>query len=152
MRRRPPRSTRTDTLFPYATLCRSLRTGAEAAGGAQAAVVADADHVRAQVCLRVADRLAADRRVAHRRRLRALQVHGHGQARDPGVGAAFEPFVVADPSEALAAPRVAPGVLQPEAVAVVGDAGECVVAHRRLLLPGDAAAGRRIDPALVHGA
>src|SRR3546814_6552071 len=24
MRRRPPRSTRTDTLFPYTTLCRSL--------------------------------------------------------------------------------------------------------------------------------
>src|SRR3546814_13688757 len=27
MRRRPPRSTRTDTLFPYTTLFRSLRTG-----------------------------------------------------------------------------------------------------------------------------
>src|SRR3546814_4674268 len=89
MIRRPPRSTRTDTRFPYTTLFRSqdalflpafhrlahvvahevahvLRAGAEAAGGAQAAVVADADHVRAQVCLRVADRLAADRRVAHR--------------------------------------------------------------------------------------
>src|SRR3546814_16792063 len=26
MRRRPPRSTRTDTLFPYTTLCRSVRT------------------------------------------------------------------------------------------------------------------------------
>src|SRR3546814_20471617 len=25
MRRRPPRSTRTDTLFPYTTLCRSIR-------------------------------------------------------------------------------------------------------------------------------
>src|SRR3546814_9824049 len=80
----------------------------------------------------------------HRRRLRALQVHGHGQARDPDVGAAFEPFVVADAGEALAAPGVAPGVLQPEAVAVVGDDGECVVAHRRLLFPGDAAAGRRV--------
>src|SRR5690606_39121254 len=50
------------------------------------------------------------------------------------------------------APAVAPGVLQPEAVTVVGDDGEGVVAHRRLLLPGDAAAGRRVDPALVHGA
>src|SRR3546814_7648511 len=28
MRRRPPRSTRTDTLFPYTTLFRSLETGA----------------------------------------------------------------------------------------------------------------------------
>src|SRR3546814_9854353 len=27
MRRRPPRSTRTDTLFPYTTLCRSLGVG-----------------------------------------------------------------------------------------------------------------------------
>src|SRR3546814_19597866 len=30
MRRRPPRSTRTDTLFPYTTLFRSLVTGGEA--------------------------------------------------------------------------------------------------------------------------
>src|SRR3546814_17173392 len=27
MRRRPPRSTRTDTLFPYTTLCRSIGHG-----------------------------------------------------------------------------------------------------------------------------
>src|SRR3546814_1480924 len=30
MRRRPPRSTRTDTLFPYTTLCRSQRHKTEA--------------------------------------------------------------------------------------------------------------------------
>src|SRR3546814_4958172 len=30
MRRRPPRSTRTDTLFPYTTLCRSLSDGTPA--------------------------------------------------------------------------------------------------------------------------
>src|SRR3546814_9915321 len=29
MRRRPPRSTRTDTLFPYTTLCRSRAVGAD---------------------------------------------------------------------------------------------------------------------------
>src|SRR3546814_18814776 len=29
MLRRPPRSTRTDTLFPYTTLCRSLSAGAK---------------------------------------------------------------------------------------------------------------------------
>src|SRR3546814_16972096 len=29
MRRRPPRSTRTDTLFPYTTLCRSIRSFSE---------------------------------------------------------------------------------------------------------------------------
>src|SRR3546814_17002197 len=37
MRRRPPRSTRTDTLFPYTTLCRSTvidtDTGPGASGG-----------------------------------------------------------------------------------------------------------------------
>src|SRR5690606_13340808 len=129
-----------------------LRVAAEAAGRAQAAVVAQADDVRAQVGLRVADRLPADRRVAHRRRLRALQVHRHRQARDPDIGAALEPFVVADAGEALAAPRIAPGVLQPEAVAVVGDDGEGVVTHRGLLLPGDRAAGGRVDPAVMHGA
>src|SRR3546814_5611886 len=35
MRRRPPRSTRTDSLFPYTTLCRSLAgdwTGAQSGG------------------------------------------------------------------------------------------------------------------------
>src|SRR3546814_16543684 len=32
MIRRPPRSTRTDTLFPYTALCRSARTGAVAMG------------------------------------------------------------------------------------------------------------------------
>src|SRR3546814_20097164 len=32
MIRRPPRSTRTDTLFPYTTLCRSLAPGDGAAG------------------------------------------------------------------------------------------------------------------------
>src|SRR3546814_4459429 len=31
MRRRPPRSTRTDTLFPYTTLFRSDRNGSDAA-------------------------------------------------------------------------------------------------------------------------
>src|SRR3546814_11066270 len=97
------------------------------------------------------DLLAADRRVAHRRRLRALQVHGHGQARDPDVGAAFEPFVVADAGEALAAPGVAPGVLQPEAVALVGDGGECVGAPRRLMFPGDEAPADRKTVAVVAG-
>src|SRR3546814_5077131 len=34
MRRRPPRSTRTDTLFPYTTLCRSRAGRGERPGGA----------------------------------------------------------------------------------------------------------------------
>src|SRR3546814_16126479 len=33
MIRRPPRSTRTDTLFPYTTLCRSRASVADATGG-----------------------------------------------------------------------------------------------------------------------
>src|SRR3546814_20262065 len=37
MIRRPPRSTRTDTLFPYTTLCRSVRSG----GAKQAAIQSD---------------------------------------------------------------------------------------------------------------
>src|SRR3546814_7432155 len=32
---RPPRSTRTDTLFPYTTLCRSAQCGAPRAGAAR---------------------------------------------------------------------------------------------------------------------
>src|SRR3546814_7455047 len=39
MRRRPPRSTRTDTLFPYTTLFRSLEGEAEAFGGRRGAGV-----------------------------------------------------------------------------------------------------------------
>src|SRR3546814_15153218 len=40
MIRRPPRSTRTDTLFPYTTLFRSLRVGIAPAGGAEPSDVA----------------------------------------------------------------------------------------------------------------
>src|SRR3546814_11281520 len=44
MLRRPPRSTRTDTLFPYTTLFRSAVRRADAAvDGRAAALVADAD-------------------------------------------------------------------------------------------------------------
>src|SRR3546814_16888095 len=101
-----------------------LRADAEAAGGAQAAVVADAYHVRAQVCLRVADRLPADSRVAHRRSLRPLQVHGPAQAHDPDSGAAFAPFVEPDPGEALAAADAAPGYRPPKAADTVGETVE----------------------------
>src|SRR3546814_4165092 len=44
MIRRPPRSTRTDTLFPYTTLFRSLRDGADDDAGSRRGD-ADADHV-----------------------------------------------------------------------------------------------------------
>src|SRR3546814_5087095 len=43
MRRRPPRSTRTDTLFPYTTLFRSL--------------IAVHDHNEDEICAKLVDRL-----------------------------------------------------------------------------------------------
>src|SRR3546814_15591593 len=46
MRRRPPRSTRTDTLFPYTTLFRS--TGIDLAGGSSAVAVTLADALTVQ--------------------------------------------------------------------------------------------------------
>src|SRR3546814_20595163 len=42
MIRRPPRSTRTDTLFPYTTLFRSRRSGSEGAGSRHRPVNDDA--------------------------------------------------------------------------------------------------------------
>src|SRR3546814_7112144 len=49
--RRPPRSTRTDTLFPYTTLCRSVT--------AMQVLERGRLHISA-VCMGVADRLVAD--------------------------------------------------------------------------------------------
>src|SRR3546814_9443443 len=43
MIRRPPRSTRTDTLFPYTTLCRSARDPEDRRRGPKADVVAPSD-------------------------------------------------------------------------------------------------------------
>src|SRR3546814_7048147 len=43
MLRRPPRSTRTDTLFPYTTLFRATRTGGAAAPGSLARCVRGRD-------------------------------------------------------------------------------------------------------------
>ncbi len=108
--------------------------------------------MRAQVGLRIAGRLSCQRRMADRRRLRALQPHRHGEPRDPDIGAAFEPFVVADVAVALVAPAAAPGILDPEAAVVVSDDGEGVVTEFLLLPPGDAAVRGRLDPAFVYAA
>src|SRR3546814_3868343 len=78
MLRRPPRSTRTDTLFPYTTLFRSRETyaglergRAEAAGGAEIP--------RSRMRSRHGRRLQPARRAAgrcpHRHRLRRRSVH-----------------------------------------------------------------------------
>src|SRR3546814_12112483 len=59
MIRRPPRSTRTDTLFPYTTLFRSVVTeiGAQAhrLGAARAAVAGDDETFRINVDVGIAD-------------------------------------------------------------------------------------------------
>src|SRR3546814_16452790 len=57
MIRRPPRSTRTDTLFPYTTLFRSVRAGGAGSGGG---VAAGGDGGAVLVC----DRCAAGERDA----------------------------------------------------------------------------------------
>src|SRR3546814_12343823 len=75
MLRRPPRSTRTDTLFPYTTLFRSQRDR-----------VAGLDLVRRQV-----DRGAVDRDAAVRDQLaRGRAGHGEAHAVDDVVQAGFE--------------------------------------------------------------
>src|SRR3546814_12534756 len=50
MRRRPPRSTRTDTLFPYTTLFRSLCLWLRVDGGSRAAAIARLERVRGDLC------------------------------------------------------------------------------------------------------
>ena len=107
--------------------------------------------MRTQVGLRVADRLPPQRRIADRRGTGALELDRHRQSRHPDVGAALEPFVVAQPAVAVLAPALAPGVLQPEAAAVVADDGVGMPADRRLLRPADAAARGGRVPAFVHG-
>src|SRR3546814_4503419 len=46
MIRRPPRSTRTDTLFPYTTLFRSVRLGVDQSGIAAAHTLHHIEHCR----------------------------------------------------------------------------------------------------------
>src|SRR3546814_17644266 len=56
MIRRPPRSTRTDSLFPYTTLFRSLRAdGGEGVGLLQAAVEVHREHVGVAEARRLVD-------------------------------------------------------------------------------------------------
>src|SRR3546814_14420080 len=68
MIRRPPRSTRTDTLFPYTTLCRSRDDEEHAAipGGQQERFVAAGD--RRQYQMRALDQLDLGRCIAEQRR------------------------------------------------------------------------------------
>src|SRR3546814_8705552 len=71
MRRRPPRSTRTDTLFPYTTLFRSIdavESQAEHAGADQ-----DEDDEAGELCRRV-------HRLAHQ--VEAEPAIGHGRSEE----------------------------------------------------------------------
>src|SRR3546814_12200942 len=91
MSRRPPRSTRTDTLFPYTTL---FRSGVDMAGAAGQRVV-PLGHEGDRLALLVGDLLAG-----------VLQQHmvvGHGQR-----------LVVADVDLRLAGPPLALGILHRE--------------------------------------
>lgn len=106
--------------------------------------------MRAQIGLRIAGGLCGQRRIEHRSGGRAPHLHRHREPADPGVGAALEPFVVAHVCMPGPAPACAPAVLDPEPARVVTDDGERVVAADRLLAPGDEAAGRWLQPALVH--
>src|SRR3546814_14973362 len=99
MIRRPPRSTRTDTLFPYTTLFRSLGMGVGNAGGvARGSLVAD-----------IADRARVDRNARsrgfpvrawhadhHRRGARSIKSHAGGKRRLTGRGA---PHIGAAPKQ-----------------------------------------------------
>src|SRR3546814_12334005 len=95
MIRRPPRSTRTDTLFPYTTLCRSLHAAAELCVGARRHDHAD----------RLLDQPPGVARAGQPRRaaLRLLRLH------DPGPGARRQrPLLPAARGAAAAArPRAA---------------------------------------------
>jgi len=123
--------------------------GAVVSARAKRAVVAQADDVRPQVGVRIGHRAAGGSGVRDRRRLALPQHHWRAQPRHPDVGGVGQPVVVADPAEAGQAPLVAPGVLDPEAVAVVSDDGKRMDAEQRLR-PGDVALGVDIVPALVH--
>src|SRR3546814_20166608 len=70
MIRRPPRSTRTDTLFPYTTLFRSMVRHAEAPDGADALAEGADDEVDiVEYPLRLGDAAAMFADEAHRMRL-----------------------------------------------------------------------------------
>src|SRR3546814_740990 len=75
MIRRPPRSTRTDTLFPYTTLFRSV---ARSGPGARRGAGADGHRRRLPHLQRADDGRPPGRRGAHRRRLIAEDRSGHG--------------------------------------------------------------------------
>src|SRR3546814_5319323 len=67
MMRRPPRSTRTDTLFPYTTLFRSLAVGDQCLGIDQGGAVFEQRGQAQQHGGGIAARVADDASLGHRR-------------------------------------------------------------------------------------
>src|SRR3546814_18912175 len=91
MIRRPPRSTRTDTLFPYTTLFRSWRVALLGLDELQAGMVlaADAEHVSGRVLLRKGVCLSDDHlRIFRQWGVTAVDIEG--VAARPGVEAELE--------------------------------------------------------------
>src|SRR5262249_4915143 len=81
------------------------------------------------------------------------ELDGRAEPRHPHVAGMREPIVIADVAEAVAAPAVTPGVLNPEAVPVVGDDGKGMSADDggRLRVVIDRAALTDAAPAVVDG-
>src|SRR3546814_6719788 len=83
MIRRPPRSTRTDTLFPYTTLFRSANVG-DGVWFGQVATPVDAGEMEARL-------VRADHEVGHRRDLavgeHADRLPGRHRSEEPGLAA-----------------------------------------------------------------
>src|SRR3546814_14341077 len=101
MRRRPPRSTRTDTLFPYTTLFLSRsdlvaeigageRTGGDANEAAAAAAEGRADHRAADPAKHGADGFLVHLRAAAIVARAAGQTERHGQQHDGKTGRSEE--------------------------------------------------------------
>src|SRR5690606_28497711 len=124
------------------------RARAVRAARAQPAVVAGADHVWPQIREEVRATAARCRLHTDGRRA-APYVHRCADARHPDVHPVLEPVVVAEQSESLPAPLVAPRVLDPEPVLLVCDDRERVAA-RLVLAELDAAIRADIVPAAVH--
>src|SRR3546814_1762212 len=121
MNRRPPRSTRTDTLFPYTTLFRSLRDRAGAQRRHQRAVGVRG---RAEGARAHADRGGADQ-VAARETAAALEQHDVAGAADGDriIAAGVAAVAVGGSTDTGSQRVTASGGAQVRGVAAVADGG-----------------------------
>src|SRR3546814_18167987 len=130
MIRRPPRSTRTDTLFPYTTLFRSPGTARRASGGRSLHAWGSVQPLRS-VPLRlrlVVPQAGARRQAGHAVASRCLwrtAVGAPSGARGPGAGRAGLAGTAADPLLAPWRRGARRGVVEGECVAVGVSTGGC---------------------------